>query len=540
MAENTNNTIPEVVANSDSIFRIDDVYTVQRDEVPSTFLSGFLLKGTLHDGEGIVIYSQENKPVLTCKITGIERIGRDTFSEITFDEEGGNNNAYGIWVDNQNADLFKPGYYITSLVNGKNKSNKDRLTDERVNELYGMIDNKDEHAALRFLSIQELSAIAQKLNKENNPTKRDVHEQVINLLYKKISEAEELYITLDETTRAPFFNNGCVDIYSLESYADDAVDFYGKQFRKLKVVKADKENLSCPLFIWLTLLGVKTVTIDNGQHHVPLNVERFLSDEDKKNSLIEISKDHPPFFNPAFRYAMNICLSELRWPVNYPERKANCEEKDKKMWTAYNHSNLIIPIKKDPNNQGKPPAKGQVAIPHINNNNNEEFIALFTDIDELSKLYKLDDWGLMLIGPKQALELDDNVGLVINPMTENLIIAKDKLPEYREKILGYAGPNIHPVPDISKTDSPTDSTSDEAPEGPSMEVHSSSEGSNEKSGTVPPPINVKVTTTKSDGTVETVERTSNGMEGDTDNDDPNEPKISVTVSKSEEGKGDEE
>ena len=33
------------------------------------------------------------------------------------------------------------------------------------------------------------------------------------------------YITIDENTRQPFFNNGNVDIYSVESYADDAVDF---------------------------------------------------------------------------------------------------------------------------------------------------------------------------------------------------------------------------------------------------------------------------------------------------------------------------
>ena len=524
MAEN-NNTIPEVVENSDTGFRIDDVYTVQRDEVPSTFLSGFLLKGTLHDGEGIVVYSEENKPVLTCKITGIERIGRDTFSEITFDEEGGNNNAYGIWVDNPNADLFKPGYFITSLVNGKNKTNKDRLSDERIKELYEMIDNEAERDALRFLSIQELSAMAQKLNKENNPTKRDVHEQVINLLYKKIAEADELFLTIDETTRAPFFNNGCVDIYSLESYAYDAVDFYGKQFRKLKVIKSDDESISAPLFIWLTLLGIKTVTIDNGQHHVPLDVARFLTDEDKKNSLIEVSENHPPFFNPKFRYAMNVCLSELRWPVNYPERKNNCEEKDKKMWEAYNRSNLIIPIKKDAENKGKPPAKGQVAIPHINNNNNEEFIALFTDIDELSKLYKLDDWGLMLIGPKQALELDDNVGLVINPMTENLIIAKDKLPEYREKILNHATPNIRPVADPPKMEvsSSSDNTED-------AKTDDAATGASDKTIT-PPPLKVKVTTTKSDGTVETVEQTSDGTTQE--NDDPNAPKISVSVSKPE-------
>ena len=130
MSGNTKeNTNPSVITEFDSVFKIDDVYTVQRDNVPTTFLSGYILKGTLHNGEGIVVYNEEGKPVLTCKITGIERIGRESFEEITFEENAGMDNAYGIWVDNDNADLFKPGHNITSLVNGKNKKNADRLTE---------------------------------------------------------------------------------------------------------------------------------------------------------------------------------------------------------------------------------------------------------------------------------------------------------------------------------------------------------------------------------------------------------------------------
>ena len=59
----------------------------------------------------------------------------------------------------------------------------------------------------------------------------------------------------------------------------------------------------------------------------------------------------------------------------------------------------------------------------------------------MQKLYKLDDWGMMIVGPAQALELDDNVGIVINPMSENLVIPKEKLADFREKILSGKSPN---------------------------------------------------------------------------------------------------
>ncbi len=434
MSENTN---PSVMTESDSVFKIDDVYTVQRDNVPTTFLSGYILKGSLHNGEGIVVYNEEGKPVLTCKITGIERIGRESFEEITFEENAGMDNAYGIWVDNDNADLFKPGYNITSLVNGKNKKNADRLTEERISEILNILANNDRDG-LRFLSIQELCALLRKLDKDNDESENDIREFISGLLYKKISDAEEIYMTIDETTKQPFFNSGLVDIYSVKSYAEDAVDFYGKQFRKLQVVTANQKTMSVKPFVWLTLLGMKQITVDNGQHHVTLDVERFLTDEDKKSTLIENTPAHPPFYNPEFRNAMNTALSELRWPVNYPQRKENCEAKDTKMWEEFNKSHLLLTIKQ---NNDDADNKGQVAIPHINNGNTEEFIALFTDLDEMQKLYKLDDWGIMVVGPAQALELDDNVGIVINPMSENLVIPKEKLADFREKILSGKSPN---------------------------------------------------------------------------------------------------
>lgn len=441
-SNNTSN-IPIGVTDADSIFKIDDVYTVQRDNVPTTFISGYLLKGGFRNGEGIVVYNEEGKPVLTCKITGIERIGRDSFEEITFVENAGVENAYGIWVDNDNAELFKAGYHISSLVNGRNKKNADRLTEERIAEILTILDNNDPES-LRFLSIQELCALLRKLNKDNDASKDEIKQVITDLLYKKISEADEIYLTIDETTKQPFFNNGMVDIYSIKSYAEDAVDFYGKQFRKLHVVTANQKTMSVKPFVWLTLLGMKQVTIDNGQHHVSLEVDRFLSDEDRKSTLIENSPAHPPFYNPEFRYAMNMALSELRWPVNYPQRKENCESKDTKMWEAFNKSHLLLTIKQ---NNDDAQNQGQVAIPHINNSNNEEFIALFTDLDEMQKIYKLDDWGVMVVGPTQSLELDDNVGVVINPMSENLVIPKDKLAEFREKILNGKSPNV-PEPKI--------------------------------------------------------------------------------------------
>ena len=200
-----------------------------------------------------------------------------------------------------------------------------------------------------------------------------------------------------------------------------------------------------PLFIYLALLGIKYVTIDNGQQHIQLEVNDFINDELLAGSIIEKSEDHPAFFSPEFRYAMNNCLAELRWPVNYPNRNANCEAKDKAMWEAFKASNLLVPIKQTieevDGEKVRAVPDGNVSIPHVNNGNGDTMIAIFTDLDEFQKMYPVNEWGVILVNGIKTLSLDDNVGLVINPLTENLVITKDKLPQYRDNILNGLSPN---------------------------------------------------------------------------------------------------
>ncbi|MCI5862786.1 MAG: SseB family protein [Lachnospiraceae bacterium] len=442
MSTNEQN-IQDQIAKNNSAFQIDDAYTLKRDGKDVTYVSGFLLKGTFKQGEGICMYSGEQLQ-LTCRILSLEKIGRDDLKEITYAENGGNENAYGIIVDNPNVSLFKKGNIICSLDNGHNKINKDKLSDSRLGELRAMLDSDITQEKADALSIQELSFLIKCIRNEKikDENKADLLKKTI---ISKINNADELFITIDLNTNTPFLNNGTVDVYSLKSYADDAVDYYGKQFRKLSVRQMNNKTDQLPLFVYLALLGVKSVTIDNGQQHIQLDVNDFISEKQLAESILQKSDEHPDFFNPEFRYAMNICLSELRWPVDYPNRNENCEVKDKAMWSAFKNSKLLVPIKQvvEEVNGEKIRAvpDGNISIPHVNNGNGDTLIAIFTDLDEFQKMYPVDEWGVILVDGEKTLSLDDSVGLVINPLTENLVITKERLPQYRENILNGLSPN---------------------------------------------------------------------------------------------------
>lgn len=49
---NNEQNIQDQIAKNNSAFQIDDAYTLQRDGKDVTYVSGYLLKGSLHQGEG--------------------------------------------------------------------------------------------------------------------------------------------------------------------------------------------------------------------------------------------------------------------------------------------------------------------------------------------------------------------------------------------------------------------------------------------------------------------------------------------------------
>ena len=433
-----NLNVPNGLPNKDSLFLIEDAYALEREDSTVTYLSGILKSGSFSKDESICIYSTDDKHMATCKILAIERIGRDSLDTVTYIEGDDNQNAYGITINNPEADLFKSDFYVTPLNDRNNHLNKDKIPQNRLDELNEMLINDENKEVYNFLSIQELCFIHKRI-KESFSDKKDLFAYIGDVLVRKLNEASELYVTIDTATKQPFLNNGIVDVYSVKSYAEDAVSYYGTQFRKLVVETVKPNDNNLPFFVSLVLLGVKFITVDNGQQHTQLPVDKFISEAQRSNMHIRHDDSHPDFFNPAFKYALDICLSELRWSVNYPNRQQVCEAKDKNMWAEFRKAQMLVPIQRK--KEGSPDSNN-IAIPHLKNGNGDDMIAIFTDLVELMKIYNIDDWGVVFMDAEKCLSLDDNVGLVINPMSENLVITKERLPKYREEILAGRSPNV--------------------------------------------------------------------------------------------------
>ncbi len=89
----------------------------------------------------------------------------------------------------------------------------------------------------------------------------------------------------------------------------------------------------------------------------------------------------------------------------------------------------------DENGVKRIPAGSQVSFPLIHSKEGQKYFMAFTDLDELSLYQKQDnpdvfalkfeDYVSMLLKEDDAGRMSEAMGLVINPMTSNIILVKD-------------------------------------------------------------------------------------------------------------------
>lgn len=230
-------------------------------------------------------------------------------------------------------------------------------------------------------------------------------------------------------------NEGYVDIYSKKKFAEDAVDYYMQQFRKLHVVEFHKDNTglqdNISIYAYLYYLGMEEIMIDNGKYRVTVKREEILPSPEYKN-VPEISV---PIVNPMLRFSINDFMGEAGWRVSYPEKQENVTQKENKMIQEICTSKYLIPMKYAGENVEKDENKiifkegGKLNFPKIMNTENKFFTPIFTDWLEFHKTYDRNEWQGMIVTIKDAVTIGASDDIVINPHGENLILNQNSIKE---------------------------------------------------------------------------------------------------------------
>ncbi len=319
------------------------------------------------------------------------------------------------------------------------------ITLERKNEIGSIIFQKEiTKEMLEGLSIQEeiFLLISLRHFRERFPQADfEKNEKVLyDGLLEKIKNADTLYMTFDKATHFPFINAGYVDIYSKEEYAKEAAEYYEKKnYRPLEVkeVQADKSNQpqGMQIFAWLYYLGLEKIMIDNGKYKMEIKREEILPPPDYTG----VPKISVPVINPKLRYTIINFFEEVKWRVNYPQRKERVEQKESRMIEEICKGRYLVPMKQDGKaekigeNKVVMKERGTIMFAKLVNTEQASFVPLFTDWMEFQKAYDKKEWNGMIISIMDAITLAKNDGVVINPLGENLILNQNSMEEIKKQ-----------------------------------------------------------------------------------------------------------
>ncbi len=302
-----------------------------------------------------------------------------------------------------------------------------------------------EESDLEPLSIQETIFLLVSVDHFNEESEQGVEnyeqkcEILDKMLAKKLAEAEVLYITFDAGTNFPYITQGCIEVYSELEYAQDAVRHYGEQYRAVSICEVRKNDSRFPdkmsVFEFLHYLGMEHILVDNGKYKTVVNREDILAITDD-NPNYDLSK---PIRNPKFRYNLIEFFQEVKWPVTYENRDEVIRGKEEKMLEELKKAKFIVPMLFEGEDvmgelkQFAPQEGKNMMLPKLETQDHLCFTPLFTDWTEFIKIYPKDKWNALVITFDEAITLCQDMGLVINPAGENLLMNQQSFEALRNR-----------------------------------------------------------------------------------------------------------
>ena len=478
-------------------FSINDTYTV--NDSSSAVVTGTLHRGRIVPGTAAVCLDKDRNPLFRCRIQGIEQ-GTRILKLASADSQGDYGPHYGLklggvgrqripedgFLVSETEELLAALPNITDAAGaaalagtqagtswGQQESshvlvvdpsrfhrgmpqeneNAGPLGKKREDELALLLDGPAvDREKLASLTIQETIFLLCCFQQGNRETKEAHYQEKGQAIYETILEklkaAPALYVTIDEGSSLPLITGDTVDVYSSRELAQKAADFYSEQYRHLFVKELPNGKTDLPgrihLFHWLYYLGMERILVDNGSYQLLVKRRDLMPEAEEK-----VKKSQVPVINPRLRFAMADYLEEARWHVSYPEREENMKSRKDRMDAALIGGQFLVPMKyeggalKRGENQINLSGSNSMKFPRVENNLGQYFIPMFTDWPEFRRGYRKEEWAAMVLDLGGLLRLADRDGLVVNPLTENLILGKEEIAGLKEKLALAASARRH-------------------------------------------------------------------------------------------------
>lgn len=302
---------------------------------------------------------------------------------------------------------------------------QESLISKKRKEKIGIIIQKSELEAkeLDSLTLQEnLFAIRyyQYCNEHYHVDEYETKKQILkNSLVKKIKKRPELFSLKDKMSQLPFINVSCLDLFSQEKLAKDAVQHYKQQRRELEINRIEIQEKGNELLEFYLYYGIERARIDMGAYSTELEFK----------TLLDIVPKEMITVNPKLRFAMIDFIEEIETPQNYQGKEQVLLRKEEAMKSEIKQARILMPIQLhgEISEQGEEAQDFQIAA--LKSKNGNSYIPVFTDWYSFQMCYDSNVWKGMLVDLKEIKGFLQGGGIVINPKNENISVSAEEILE---------------------------------------------------------------------------------------------------------------
>lgn len=248
----------------------------------------------------------------------------------------------------------------------------------------------------------------------------------------RIPQLEQLFVIFGAGTRLPFVTCDEEDFtdqiwtFVEEEKAKHYVDVRRENFQDaLAVVKVPKEQM-LPFFSGLFAYGIDIIMFQEEERLTKLPLDKLVRHPD----LSKIPEEKRPFLNPQMQLSGIHFMQEM----HRKERNAQAlHEYEEEMAANIVRSRFLVPHEID--GDAPLPDGSNIRIPCVKNQEGQLFQPIFTDGSELIKFdreKKLRASAIAFMDIQKAMGKEVK-GIVINPMSLNIILMADKIPALIER-----------------------------------------------------------------------------------------------------------
>lgn len=248
----------------------------------------------------------------------------------------------------------------------------------------------------------------------------------------RIPQLEQLFVIFGAGTRLPFVTCDEEDFtdqiwtFVEEEKAKHYVDVRRENFKDpLAVVKVSKEQM-LQFFSSLFAYGIDIIMFQEEERLTKLPLDKLVRHPD----MSQIPEEKRPFLNPQMQ------LSGIHFMQEMHRRERNAQalhEYEEEMAANIVRSRFLVPHELE--GDAPLPDGSNIRIPCVKNKEGDMFQPLFTDGQELIKFdreKKLRASAIAFVDIQKAMGKEVK-GIVINPMSLNIILLADKIPALIER-----------------------------------------------------------------------------------------------------------